>query len=116
MSSSRRSYTDTTQSVPLSLGAMFQPYFELGDRVRKHYFAPSVLLCLVSGQFVPPIHRRNLYSLQYSMLPAKRASVGELWKRLREGGNGAVHVPTGYPSFAVGRVGANGGNGRKSGK
>lgn len=63
---------------------MFQSYFELGNRIRKHYLSPSVFLSLASGQFVPPIHRRNLYSLQYSMLPAMRASVSELWKKLTE--------------------------------
>ncbi|KAL5116793.1 pig-Q [Pleosporales sp. CAS-2024a] len=72
------------KSVPLSLRAMFNPYFELGTRIRKHYLTPSVLLNLASGQFVPPIHRRTLYSLQYSMLPAERASVAELWEKLHE--------------------------------
>jgi phosphatidylinositol glycan class Q protein len=72
------------QSVPLSLRAMFHPYFELGGRIRKHYLAPSVFLSLASGEFVPPIHRRTLYSLQYSMLPADRASVSELWEKLNE--------------------------------
>lgn len=61
---------------------MFQPYFDLGDRIRKHYLSPSVLLCLASGQHVPPIHRRNLYSLQYSMLPVRRHSIHELWDKL----------------------------------
>jgi len=70
------------KSVPLSLRAMFQSYFELAARIRKHYLSPSVLLCLVSGQFVPPIHRRTLYSLQYNMLPAERVSIGELWQKL----------------------------------
>lgn len=63
---------------------MFQSYFDLGGRIRRHYFSGNVLLCLVAGQFVPPIHRRNLYSLQYSMLPAERVSVGELWRMLME--------------------------------
>ncbi|KAF2011648.1 Gpi1-domain-containing protein [Aaosphaeria arxii CBS 175.79] len=72
------------KSIPLSLRAMFHSYFELGDRIRKHYLSPSVLLCLGSGQFVPPIHRRDLYSLQYSMLPAERIGISELWKRLNE--------------------------------
>lgn len=72
------------KSIPLSLRAIFQSYFELGDRIRKHYFSPSVVLCLSSGQFVPPIHRRDLYSLQYSMLPAERVGIGELWKRLND--------------------------------
>lgn len=72
------------KSVPLSFRAMFQSYFELAARIRRHYFSPAVLLCLATGQFVPPIHRRNLYSLQYSMLPVERASVGELWRRLTE--------------------------------
>lgn len=72
------------QSVPLSLRAMFDQYFQLGYRIRKHYLSPSVLLCLATGQFLPPIHRKSLYSLQYSMLPARRASVLEVWTRLTE--------------------------------
>lgn len=94
--------------VPLSLRAMFQSYFELGDRIRKHYFSPSVLLCLASGQFVPPLHRRNLYSLQYSMLPAKRTSISELWTKLTEKEEGAVHVRKGYPPLPSRRGMANG--------
>lgn len=83
---------------------MFQPYFDLGDRIRKHYFSPSVLLCLVSGQFVPPIHRRNLYSLQYSMLPAKRASIGELWRKLTErSGRTSSHELNGYAAMPLRR-------------
>jgi phosphatidylinositol glycan class Q protein len=80
---------------------MFQPYFELGDRIRKHYFSPSVLLCLVSGQFVPPIHRRNLYSLQYSMLPANRASIGELWRKLTERNQRQSHVTNRYATVPL---------------
>ncbi|EFQ86504.1 hypothetical protein PTT_18244 [Pyrenophora teres f. teres 0-1] len=91
------------KSVPLSLRAMFQPYFDLGDRIRKHYFSPSVLLCLVSGQFVPPIHRRNLYSLQYSMLPAKRAGIRELWNKLTERNKKPLHVPNGYATMPIRR-------------
>lgn len=73
------------KSVPLSLRAMFNEYSQLGNRIRKHYISPGVFLCLVTGRFVPPIHRRNLYSLQYSMLPAQRVGVAELWERLKEG-------------------------------
>ncbi|KAI9682728.1 MAG: phosphatidylinositol N-acetylglucosaminyltransferase subunit gpi1 [Trizodia sp. TS-e1964] len=72
------------KSVPLSFPAMFHQYFELGHRIRKHYLSPRVILCLATGRFVPPIHRKNLYSLQYSMLPARRAGILELWKRLTE--------------------------------
>ncbi|KAF2033299.1 Gpi1-domain-containing protein [Setomelanomma holmii] len=71
------------KSIPLSLRAMFNPYFELGGRIRKHYFSGSVFLNLASGEFVPPIHRGTLYSLQYSMLPADRTTIGELWERLK---------------------------------
>ncbi|XP_014555529.1 hypothetical protein COCVIDRAFT_102079 [Bipolaris victoriae FI3] len=91
------------KSVPLSLRAMFQPYFDLGDRIRKHYFSPSVLLYLVSGQFVPPIHRRNLYSLQYSMLPAKRAGIGELWRRLTERDRQPSRSSSSYPPISFRR-------------
>jgi phosphatidylinositol glycan class Q protein len=79
------------KSVPLSLRAMFHPYFELSGRIRKHYLAPSVFLNLASGEFVPPIHRRTLYSLQYSMLPAERATVSELWERLHEEDHATQH-------------------------
>ncbi|KAF2084561.1 N-acetylglucosaminyl transferase component Gpi1 [Saccharata proteae CBS 121410] len=72
------------KSVPLPLRAMFNEYFQLGNRIRKHYISPGVFLCLVTGRFVPPIHRKNLYSLQYSMLPARRAGIAELWMRLTE--------------------------------
>lgn len=46
--------------------------------------SPRVVLYLATGQFVPPIHRKNLYSLQYSMLPARRAEILEVWNRLTE--------------------------------
>ncbi|RPA76049.1 Gpi1-domain-containing protein [Ascobolus immersus RN42] len=71
-------------SVPLPFSAMFHQYFQLGQRIRKHYVSPKVILCLLTGQHVPPIHRKNLYSMQYSMLPTERASVMELWKLLTE--------------------------------
>lgn len=86
------------KSVPLSLRAMFNQYFQLGHRLRKHYLSPSVILCLVTGRSVPPIHRKSLYSLQYSMLPAQRASIVEVWHRLTEKSlaatNGDVKVPS----------------------
>lgn len=61
---------------------MFHQYFQMAHRIRKHYLAPRVLLCLLTGKFVPPINRKNLYSLQYSMLPARRATVWEMWAAL----------------------------------
>ncbi|KAF4508480.1 hypothetical protein G6O67_004851 [Ophiocordyceps sinensis] len=70
------------KSIPLSFSAMFHQYFQMAHRIRKHYLSPRVLLCLLTGQFVPPINRKNLYSLQYSMLPAKRATAWEMWRAL----------------------------------
>lgn len=67
------------KSIPLSFKAMFHQYFQMGHRIRKHYLSPRVLLCLLTGKFVPPLDRRNLYSLQYSMLPARRAGIIEMW-------------------------------------
>lgn len=61
---------------------MFHQYFQMGHRIRKHYLSPRVLFCLVTGRFVPPIHRKNLYALQYSMLPARRAGIMEMWETL----------------------------------
>lgn len=62
---------------------MFHQYFRMGSRIRKHYVAPRVLLCLFTGKFVPPINRKNLYSLQYSMLPARRTGIWEMWDALK---------------------------------
>ncbi|PFH57681.1 hypothetical protein XA68_14691 [Ophiocordyceps unilateralis] len=70
------------KSIPLSFSAMFHQYFQMAHRIRKHYLSPGVLLRLLTGQFVPPINRKNLYSLQYSMLPAKRATPWEMWRAL----------------------------------
>ncbi|KAJ8063659.1 hypothetical protein OCU04_007522 [Sclerotinia nivalis] len=70
------------KSVPLTFRAMFHQYFQLGHRIRKHYASPRVLLCLATGKFVPPIHRKNLYSLQYSMLPARRTGIMYMWYAL----------------------------------
>lgn len=118
----RTSILTIKQSMPLSLRAMFDQYFQLGHRLRKHYLSPRVILCLVTGRFVPPIHRRNLYSMQYSMLPAHRAGMFEVWNRLTEKkstsngssggrgmnggmGNGLVKVPSSYISNGGGRRG-----------
>ncbi|CAD6503012.1 BgTH12-02685 [Blumeria graminis f. sp. triticale] len=88
------------KSTPLTFRAMFHQYFQLGHRIRKHYLSPRVLLCLATGKFVPPIHRKNLYSLQYSMLPTHRASILDIWtiltknetiKKSSPGFNGRVH-------------------------
>ncbi|KAK5172896.1 pig-Q [Saxophila tyrrhenica] len=103
------------QSAPTSYIKL--KYAQLGHRVRKHYFSPRVFLAIVSGQFVPPIHRKNLYGLQYSMLPKQRVSVGELWRLLTEDrrekqmevANG--FVVNGFPAGAGARRGA----GRKGG-
>lgn len=54
----------------------------MGHRIRKHYLSPKVALCLLTGRFVPPINRKNLYSLQYSMLPARRAGIMEMWEAI----------------------------------
>ncbi|RYP43615.1 hypothetical protein DL770_011557 [Monosporascus sp. CRB-9-2] len=68
--------------IPLTFTAMFHQYFQMGQRIRKHYLSPKVLFCLVTGRLVPPIHRKNLYALQYSMLPARRAGILEMWETL----------------------------------
>jgi phosphatidylinositol N-acetylglucosaminyltransferase subunit Q len=75
------SYIDLS-STSLSLREIFAPYFHLGARVRKHYLSPKVVLRLITGRFVPPLGRSEMYGLQYSMLPPHRVSVGEVWKAL----------------------------------
>jgi phosphatidylinositol glycan class Q protein len=68
--------------VPLPFRAIFQQYFALGRRLRAHYLSPRVVLCLATGRFVPPLPRRTLYALQYSMLPQRRAGIREMCQRL----------------------------------
>lgn len=94
MPNALRSLLTQRQSIPLSLRAMFDSYFELGSRIRKHYFSPGVILHLASGRFIPPIHRRTLYSLQYSMLPAHRPGLAELWTQLSERNREILKVNT----------------------
>ena len=76
------SYIDLS-SMPLSLREIFAPYFHLGARVRKHYLSPKVVLRLITGRFVPPLGRSEMYGLQYSMLPQHRVTIGEVWKALK---------------------------------
>jgi phosphatidylinositol glycan class Q protein len=89
---------------------MFHQYFQLGSRIRKHYLSPRVLKCLATGKFVPPIHRKNLYSLQYSMLPARRAAIMDMWNALVANDKGKDKMPSGFEA----RV--NGGSRRANGK
>ena len=99
--------SNLTQSVPLPFSETFSQYAQLADRIRKHYLSPSVFLCLLTGRFVPPIHRKSLYSMQYSMLPAKRIPIAELWWKLM-GGNGAQKPQAnGNTSSTLGRKGQN---------
>lgn len=90
---------------------MFDQYFQLGQRLRKHYLSPRVIFCLMTGRFVPPIHRRNLYSMQYSMLPARRAGMAEVWSMLTQprkagggGGGGSSSSGSGMGGSANGGV------------
>lgn len=89
------------KSIPLPLSQTFSQYAELGERLRKHYLSPKVFLCLVSGHFVPPIHRQSLYSLQYSMLPVKRVSIGQLWTLLTEGREAKDALANGHVGLGI---------------
>ncbi|KAL2023688.1 hypothetical protein VTK56DRAFT_1402 [Thermocarpiscus australiensis] len=93
------------KSVPLNFKAMFHQYFQMGHRIRKHYLSPRVLLCLLTGKFVPPLNRKNLYSLQYSMLPARRAGVMEMWNAVNSLPSPKKRVsPLHVPVLANGKV------------
>jgi phosphatidylinositol glycan class Q protein len=107
----------TFQSVPLSFKAMFHQYFQMGSRIRKHYLSPRVLLCLLTGKFVPPLNRKVLYSLQYSMLPARRAGVMEMWDAVNSlPATKKTSPPVHVPALANGRkFPSNYGGGRSRG-
>jgi len=99
------------KSVPLTFRAMFHQYFQLSQRIQKHYLSPRVLMCLATGKFVPPIHRKNLYSLQYSMLPARRAGIMDMWHALTSQTTPKKQV---YPDLKMNGRKLNG-NGRRYG-
>ncbi|KAK5942674.1 pig-Q [Knufia obscura] len=71
-------------STPLSIRQIFEQYFQLGGRIRKHYLSPKVVFRLLTGRFVPPLGRGEMYGMQYSVLPRERANVSEVWKGLFE--------------------------------
>lgn len=79
-------------SKPLSLRQIFSQYSHLASRIRKHYLSPEVVFRLVTGRFVPPLGRGEMYGLQYSMLPRTRVSVGEVWRGLVDGGSDASNA------------------------
>ncbi|KAF5679068.1 n-acetylglucosaminyl-phosphatidylinositol biosynthetic gpi1 [Fusarium circinatum] len=84
------------KSIPLTFRIMFNQYFQMANRIRKHYLSPKVFFCLLTGKFVPPINRKNLYSLQYSMLPARRATIWEMWRALNTETRPAKRMPLPY--------------------
>ena len=98
------SRTNIKQSVPLPFSQTFSQYAQLEHRIRKHYLSPRVFFRLVTGRFVPPIHRKSLYSLQYSMLPARRVPVMDLWSLLVDS-EGAKDKPNGNVTLPVPRKG-----------
>ncbi|KKK20569.1 N-acetylglucosaminyl transferase component Gpi1 [Aspergillus ochraceoroseus] len=103
------------ESIPLTLRAMFDQYFQLGHRLRKHYLSPRVIFCLFTGRFVPPIHRRNLYSMQYSMLPDVRPGLVQVWSELtqpRKTGGGSSGSTSGISPGATGLIKVPGGFGQ----
>ncbi|KAK5099504.1 pig-Q [Exophiala xenobiotica] len=71
-------------STPLSIRQIFEQYFQLGGRIRKHYLSPKVVFRLLTGRFVPPLGRGEMYGMQYSVLPRERADMSEVWKGLFE--------------------------------
>ena len=71
-------------TTPLSLRQIFAQYFHLASRIRKHYLSPKVVFALMTGRFVPPLGRGEMYGLQYSMLPRQRVSIGEVWRGLTQ--------------------------------
>jgi phosphatidylinositol glycan class Q protein len=84
------------KSIPLTFRIMFNQYFQMANRIRKHYLSPKVFFCLLTGKFVPPINRKNLYSLQYSMLPARRANIWEMWRALNTKAKPTKRMPLPY--------------------
>ena len=103
-------------STPLSLRQIFEQYFQLWARIRRHYLAPRVMLRLLTGRFVPPLGRNEMYGLQYSALPRERATIGEVWNCLSEmhpTGSGTGRSSTALHKESVGVYGNTLGRGWK---
>lgn len=71
-------------STPLSLRQIFEQYFQLWARIRQHYLSAKVVFRLLTGRFVPPLGRSEMYGMQYSVLPRERGTISEVWKSLSE--------------------------------
>ncbi|KAI1619822.1 N-acetylglucosaminyl transferase component-domain-containing protein [Exophiala viscosa] len=82
-------------STPLSLRQIFEQYFQLGARIRRHYLSPKVIFRLLTGRFVPPLGRSEMYGLQYSVLPRERATISEVWNSLGEMQTAQAGTPVG---------------------
>lgn len=100
-------------STPLSLRQIFEQYFQLWARIRQHYLSPKVIFRLLTGRFVPPLGRSEMYGLQYSVLPRQRATISEVWKCLSE--NNAPASSNGSADFRGQKVHL-GAHGRAIGK
>ena len=95
-------------STPLSLRQIFEQYFQLWARIRQHYLSPKVVFRLLTGRFVPPLGRSEMYGLQYSVLPRERATVSEVWKSLSEIESPATSNGTANVRGQKGPLGAHG--------
>lgn len=101
-------------SYPLSVRQIFEQYSLLGSRIRKHYLSPRVLFRLLTGRFVPPLGREEMYGLQYSVLPRERVSLAEVWRILNEDEvvegsasmDGKDHIEKGYQNGQIRGVAA----------
>lgn len=95
-------------SMPLSLRQIFEQYFQLWARIRQHYLSPKVVFRLLTGRFVPPLGRTEMYGLQYSVLPRRRATISEVWKSLGETLSDEINTGPPNPRTQKGTVGSNG--------
>ncbi|KIX06871.1 uncharacterized protein Z518_04847 [Rhinocladiella mackenziei CBS 650.93] len=94
--------------TPLLLRQIFEQYFQLWARIRRHYLSPKVVFRLLTGRFVPPLGRSEMYGLQYSVLPRERATISEVWKSLSENQSTARDRVPSYPRTPKGSLGTNG--------
>lgn len=102
-------------SHPLSLRQIFEQYFLLGSRIRKHYLSPKVVFRLLTGRFVPPLGREEMYGLQYSVLPRERIGMAEVWRILNEDKASQEKGLAGDYGYSNGGMRQMGGGGRKRG-
>jgi phosphatidylinositol N-acetylglucosaminyltransferase subunit Q len=66
-------------SIPIPFRVIFSAYGRVFRRLRLHYLSPEVFLAVITGKPIREIPSKQLYSIQFGMLPKRRKRIKEAW-------------------------------------